>query len=152
MCIPDIEIGFALHYHTFNEPDERTIVQNVSLIKEDGRVSEQTYGLVISVTDFVIITGIAELGSDFSLSNDPMQDSVSILFPPSAQSINFTFFLEADDLIEGTEGFEAFISFADGFPTFDLPSDGNAFADVQVTIMDNDCESTNVCHMQKKKC
>ena len=46
-----IQIGFALAQYSFDEPDFETIVNDIVLVREGGRLSEQTFQVLISVDD-----------------------------------------------------------------------------------------------------
>ena len=138
------------------EPDFLQLVFGaVLLIKEDNRVSEQTFGVIITVSEPASSTRPATLESDdFTISFDytltTVQNSILLEFPPDRQNLSFgnSFFLNYDDLPEGTEGFQASSTSASSsfYPSFRSPvSVGSprprAYQTTEIQITDNDCKS-----------
>ncbi len=126
--------------------------ENVTLIKEDNRVSEQTFGIQITFGDPGQGINPATLqqpdqvdGFDYVI-NQPGIDRITLPFRPDQSAINFTIALFPDDSTEGTEGFRASIGLAGGqFATFQLPSPTTtprpvppAFRDALIIILDTD--------------
>lgn len=135
----------------FIEPNTRLLVhltlikENLTLPEEVDLTSKQAFSVIITVGDANIVSvNSAALGSDFSLSEDPFKNStLRITFPPDAQSVEFTIFLESDDLLEGTEAFQVDIASEQGFPPFMLPPpSANLSAAAVIIIRDNDCKNS----------
>lgn len=145
-----IRIGFAQLIYTFLEPDFQLLVTEVTLIKEDDTISEQTFGVIVSVSNPTSTPSASLESTDNATSFDYSLGSgdTELRFPPNHQSIMFTFFLTPDDLPEGTEGFQASSTSASSstFPTFQSPlnsdiPDPRAFLSTEIQIIDNDCKS-----------
>ncbi len=53
MFTMDIEcaVGFAQAVHVFPEPENPTAILNVTLVKENGCVTERTFSMGISITE-----------------------------------------------------------------------------------------------------
>lgn len=100
--------------------------------------------MVLTVRDYnAILINPATIGVDYTLNTtNPLDTSVTRIFPPTAQSIPFDFFLKSDDTAEGTEGFLASatsVTPGEGFPIFQPPTSARlAFATAAITIRDND--------------
>lgn len=72
-------------------------------------VSEQTFHVDVEVSGSLPPGSSLQpaiLGDDYQIS-DTNGSSVTIVFPPSAQRVSFSFFLLPDDVSEGDEGFLA---------------------------------------------
>ena len=123
-------------------------INNVTLVKEDGRVSEQTYGVGITVSSPQMLspatldTDDTSINFDYALGNSG-QTFIILQFLPSQQSITFVFFLNSDELPEGTEAFQASSTPVEGFPTFQAPIT-TAFPSTEIQIIDNDCKCITV--------
>ena len=141
-------------YDFFEPNDTKTLFGNVTLIKEDNHLSEQTFGIRITFGDPGQRTNVATLqevgqvdGFDYVVSH-PGNDSITLYFQPNQSEITFTFCVVPDDLVEGTEGFRATVSSQGApFPDFQLPPSTNpssivpAFQDTLIRILDNaDCK------------
>ena len=119
------------------------VINNVTLVKEDGRVSEQRYGVGITVSNPQMLSPATlepddtSINFDYAFSN-PGQTFIVLEFLPSQQSITFVFLLNGDELSEGTEAFQASSTPVKGFPTFQAPI--SAFASTEIQIIDNDCK------------
>ena len=126
------------------------LITNVTLVKEDNRVSEQTFGVGITVsnpqnlspatleTDDNFISGMY----DYSLGTSG--DTFTVLnFLPNQQSITFDFLLNSDEVPEGIEAFRASSTPVVGFPTFQAPIT-TAFPSTEIQIIDNDCKCITV--------
>ena len=139
-CIA-LQIGFSQQSYDFQEPDYRTLFRNVTLIKENNRITEQTYSVAINVNSSGIGLKAATLQSvdginyDYSIGPPGIEFSI-IDFPPESQSITFPFFLNHDELPEGTETFQASAVANNEFPTFETPT--NLFVNTLINIIDND--------------
>ena len=119
-------------------------INNVTLVKEDGRVSEQTFGVGITVSNPQMLSPATLESFDTSINfdyalNAPEQTFTVLLFLPNQQSITFEFFLNNDELPEGTEAFQASSTPVVGFPTFQAPIT-TAFPSTEIQIIDNDCK------------
>ena len=132
------------------------MITNVTLIKEDNRISEQNFGVTLSFGDPgstrpATLQSLEDLNAPFDYNlGVPGLSSISREFGPDQTEIsNLVFFLFSDELPEGTEGFLINIaSVGDIFPNFQLPTDTTAetipaFASTLVTILDNDCMFIN---------
>ena len=124
-------------------------INNVTLVKEDGRVSEQTFGVGITVSNPQMLSPatlepLSDEGVNFDYTlGTPGQTFTVIEFLPNQQSITFEFFLNSDELPEGTEAFQASSTPVEGFPTFQAPIT-TAFPSTEIQIIDNDCKFINV--------
>lgn len=49
----DIQIGFVRPAYSFEEPGYETLITNVTLVREGGRLSEQTFQVSISVINAI---------------------------------------------------------------------------------------------------
>ena len=113
----------------------------MTLIKEDNRITEQTYSLTINVNSSSMGLQAATLESvdgisyDYSIGPPGIVFTV-INFPPGSQNITFLFFLNHDELPELTETFQASVRANNGYPTFDTPT--NLFLNTLINIIDND--------------
>ena len=148
-------IGFQNASYTFQEPQfETEIFGVVFLEKENGRISEQEFRVVIEVTTATPNTNIRPAtlisrdangtvtNNDYILL-DPDQTAIILAFFPSAQTFDFDFTLFPDEVAEGTEAFQA-RSFpfegTDG-PGYTIPTELNTlFAETFIIIEDDDCE------------
>ena len=117
-----INIGFWRSSYTFAEPQGDAIIviaDEVLIGKENDRLSEQTFRLLVSVNGNTPSNAIepATFNLDYTLL-EPFQNFTLLDFPPEAQTISFDFILLSDTEIENTEAFQARIDTADGFPRF----------------------------------
>ena len=148
IIIIDIRIGYALEVYRYFEPDFLTFINNITLVKEDGRVSEQTFGVGITVSNPQMLSPATLEPDDTTINFDytlgcPRQTFTVLQFLPNQQSITFEFFLNGDGLPEGTEAFQASSTPVEGFPTFQAPIT-TAFAATEIQIIDNDCKCITV--------
>ena len=122
-------------------------ITNVTLIKEDDRESEQTYGLQLTFGDPPPDINAATLqqvdqveGFDYVVRNSTDR-TFNVLFLPSESVVSFTWFVVPDDLVEGTEGFRVTILSQEfPFPNIVLPSaqDPAPYPDTLIRIQDID--------------
>ena len=147
MCSLDaaVSIGFAQEVYTFLEPSFPQLINNVTLVREGGRQSEQTFVVHVSVSNPIGSTRAATLEATV-LPEDPYDYrllvpgfSDTLFFPPSAENITFSFFLNNDELVEGLEAFLATSEMAPnlGAP-FQPPLSDTAFRMTEVQILDDD--------------
>ena len=135
-----IRIGFQLPQYNFTEPkNSHILIDNVTLIKEGNRQSEQTFNISIRFGDPG--TGIHTASSQHTTSdNNPDYvtpfDSVAVFqsFPPHEQVLVINITLLPDDLLEGLEGFR--ISATPVFPVYDNPV--SSFTSTLIQIYDSD--------------
>ena len=145
----DVHIGFALPQYSFDEPEFQTVVNDIVLVREGGRRSEQTFQVTISVDGGTINIAPATLHfedrdrADYRLSAPG--DFIQLNFPPDRQNITLTVTLFSDDFHEGTEAFGATSIPSQHFPHFRPPSMGGAFASTDVLINDDDCKLACKC-------
>ena len=143
ILFPAIRIGFTSEVYQYNEPDFLMYITNVTIVKEDNRVSEQTFGVGITVSNPLMLSPATletadNINFDYTLGS-PGDTFIVSQFLPNQQSIGFYFFLNSDELPEGTEAFQASLISVEGFPTFQPPI-STAYASTEVQIIDNDCK------------
>ena len=144
-----IQIGFALAQYSFDEPDIETIVNDIVLVREGGRLSEQTFQVSISVGGTININPATlefedEDTADYRLTAP--QDFIALDFPSDRRNITLSVILFRDDLPEGTEAFRATSISSQNFPNFGPPSMGGALASIlDVLIFDDDCKLACKC-------
>ena len=85
-------------------------------------------------------TADSSINFDYTLGS-PGDTFIVSQFHPNQQSIAFEFFLNSDELPEGTEAFQASLISVEGFPTFQPPI-STAYASTEIQIIDNDCKYT----------
>ena len=140
VCFVDTRIGFTEQAYTFNEPDTETQIREVMLIREGGTLSEQTFGVDISVIN---PTGRrpATLESDDLNNSDYRINSTDnflhLQFPAEVKNITFEFSLKSDEFPEGVEAFQATATPLEGFPTFLPPLGESAFESTEISISDD---------------
>jgi hypothetical protein len=128
--------------YSVSEPDTEEPNQDVILIREGGRLSEQTFIFGIDLGD--PISGIRSATVEtFNQAGDYSVGGSSFLvvsFSATASSVSLPLELIPDILPEGLEAFRATISPFEGFPHFGPPIIGGAFTNTEVRIIDNDCK------------
>ena len=141
-----IQIGFARPAYSFDEPVFESVVFDIVLVREGGRLSEQTFQVIVHVSDSGIMnTSLATLDSffgedraDYKLTSPT--DFIIWTFPPNRQNITIPLILFDDYMPEGTEAFRATSTSTQYFfPNFGPPSAGGAFESTDVFIIDDDC-------------
>ena len=81
-----------------------------------------------------------DTGINFDYTLGTSEQTFRILeFLPNQQSITFGFFLNSDEVPEGTEAFQASSTQVEGSPTFQAPIT-TAFPSTEIQIIDNDCK------------
>ena len=138
-----IQIGFARSVYFFSEPPLETMINDIVLVREGGRLSEQTFQVTVSVGGTIDISPATlefedEERADYRLAAAPA-DFISLNFPPDQQNITLAVILFNDSLLEGTEAFRA-ISTSQIFSNFGPPSMVGAIASTEVLIIDDDCK------------
>ena len=123
-------------------------ITNVTLVKEDGRVSEQTFDVGITVSNPQMLSPATLESFDPSINFDytlgiPEQTFIVLQFLPNQQSITFEFYLNSDEVPEGTEAFQASSTPVEGFPEFQAPIT-TAYPSTEIQIIDNDCKCITV--------
>ena len=145
-------IGFQRASYTFPEPQLRPeIVRVVFLEKENGRISEQEFRVVIEVSTATPNANIrpATLTSrdaNGTITNndylllDPDQTVIISSFLPTAQTLEFIFTLFPDEVAEGTEAFQARSSPSKGAddPDYTIPTKLNTLFAETFIIIDPD--------------
>ena len=119
-------IGFQNASYTFPEPQfETEIFGVVFLEKENGRISEQEFRVVIEVSTVTPSANIrpatltsrdangTTIENDYLLL-DPDQTVIISSFLPSAQTLEFVFTLFPDEIAEATKAFHARSSPSEG--------------------------------------
>ena len=148
-------IGFQRASYTFPEPQFETEIFGVIFLeKENGRISEQEFRVVIEVSTATPSTNIYPatlttrdanrtiINNDYLLL-DPDQTVIISSFPPIAQTLEFVFTLFPDEIAEGTEAFQARSSPSEGAddPDYTIPTALNTlFAETFIIIEDDDRE------------
>ena len=129
---------------------------SLTLIKEDNRVSEQTFGVMISLDESGPGVRPASLQQNDQQVDDfdyvlgrPGSTSIVRIFEPNATEVRVSISLFPDDTPEGLEGFRMSIaSLGRPYGYFQLPVatpgslPGNsvAYASTEIRIFDNDCK------------
>lgn len=120
-------------YNYFEPTIGQVFVNNVTIIKENNRLSEQTFGLLLTVGDPGEGISAATLqpdngqidGFDYVV-NLPGDNTALRIFQPNMNSAIFSFFIFADSLIENTEGLRVTLTSQGApFPNFALTSDAD---------------------------
>ena len=96
------------HSYTFNEPDFETLITDIVLVREGGRLSEQTFFVVISVRGTIItppatLEFVDEERADYKLASP--RDFTVLRLGPVQQNVTLHLILYPDDFSEGTEAF-----------------------------------------------
>ena len=123
-----IRIGFERQSYTVGEPEvDDDIGDLVYLVKEEERVSEQTFGIVLED-----IADSATEEDDYRFSGGVIQ------FPPDKQRFPLLFSLFRDGIPEGTESFRIQSSGTEDirFPNFSPPN--YTFPETTILIEDDD--------------
>jgi hypothetical protein len=128
--------------YIFSEPDVEVGTQDVRLIREGGRLSEQTFLVGVNV-------GEPDSGRRSATFDEPGDYTVGggfilVQFLPSQTSVSLPLTLFPDNFPEGLEAFRATSSPVEGFPNFGPPTSRGAFATTEVQIVDNDRKVYNV--------
>ena len=134
----DIQFGFQSREYIFYEPYVGRHISNIVIIKRNNRRTEQTLTVNASINN-TCSKGIntATQGEDYMLlsgSSNTLQFKVF----PNQQNITIDFFINADDLIEGTEFFRVNISVIDSCMTFNLHRRSNYWESTEIFIYDTD--------------
>ena len=141
--------------YDYFEPDTQTLIENVTLIKEDNRRSEQTFGVTITFGDpgagirpaTLKETAGQTTNYDYSIGGSEDNNNIVLSFIPFLSEVTIPFILETDSLPEGTEGFRATIASAGApFPNFQLPLLSPlpaipAYENTLIRVLDDECES-----------
>jgi hypothetical protein len=140
--LADTRIGFAQSVYSVSEPDAEEPNQDIILIREGGRLSEQNFGLIVNVGEpnFGIRSATVETldqAGDYSAGGGSV---FVVSFRATELSIRFPLTLFPDNFPEGLEAFRATLSPLEGFPHFGPPISGGAFVNTEVRIIDNDCK------------
>ena len=142
--LTDIRIGFSRELYEYFEPSEETIITNITLVKDDNRVSEQTFRIRIVVSDPTSMRPATLHTEDIEPDSwdypvgQVGQHFLLIDISPAQQSLLVAFILNDDDVPEGLEGFR--LTAAGGFPQFLLPlqTSTTAFQSTTITVIDAD--------------
>ena len=148
-------IGFQNTSYTFPEPEfEIEIFGVIFLEKENGRISEQEFRVVLEVSTATPSASIRPatltsrdafgiiINNDYLLL-DPEQTVIISHFLPTAQTLEFVFTLFPDEIAEGTEAFQVRSSPSEGVddPDYTIPTELNTlFAETFIIIKDDDRE------------
>ena len=138
----DIRIGFSRAMYTVVEPPSDSGLGEVLLTKEDGRISEQTFDVLVNVSE--AFPNPATQGEDYGLGGTINPFVVS--FPPESQNLSLPITLLANTLPELNERFMITSSPSTSTPP-EAPPDFmpleysppvSLFASTLVTIEDDD--------------
>jgi hypothetical protein len=129
--------------YTFTEPNAEIPNNDVVLIREGGRRSEQSFLVAIDVgePDSGIRSATLETfdqAGDYSTVGGT--SFIQVFFGPNQENVSLPLTFFPDTLPEGLEAFRATSTPSGGFPNFGPPTSGGAFATTEVRIMDNDCK------------
>lgn len=125
----DIRIGFQSETYVFTEPSSLMQV-DVLLQKENGAITEQTYRILVNISDSVQLESATQ-GDDYSVASNP----TILEMGPEQETVSFPFSLLANGLPEVTEGFSA-MSSPEGSLQYSPPL--TLFATARVSIQDDD--------------
>ena len=142
----DLVIGFERQSYTFNEPDHSILITEVALVKEDNRVSEQTFHVAVGISDPTLpdvspATSDSEaFGGDYMIPRS-IDGIRIIIFEPHMERSQYTFFLYSDEIAERREGFLIFSGPNEGSTIYTTPNMLSAlFRSTTIVIEDNDSE------------
>ena len=132
----DVRIGFAQRVYSVAEPTTgQQLVRSVQLVREGGRLSEQTFAVNVTVgapASNLNAASNSGPGSDYSIGSPSA--SVTLEFPPAAESVVFAFSVNSDEMAEGVEAFQATTSGVQGFAPFRPPQTNAAFQSTEIRI------------------
>ncbi len=150
----DLQIGFQLARYDFNEPQfEEEISGVVFLEKQNGRITEQSYVVIIGINEATpnvniraaTLSTLAPDNVTVDADNDyvvttPGFNTIVLEFAPDEQVLDFRFVLFPDDIAEGTEAFQASSQPSENplHPSFTAPSAGVLFPSTFIVIADDD--------------
>ena len=140
-----IKIGFEHSSYSFRESDSQ---QSLFLTKESGRISEQSFLLLIELSDsgFALPDSsirLATLGLDFEIANATNQGepALTLEFTPPQQRIDFSIDILQDSIPEETEVFRARLLMSGvgpmGTPEY-VPYQNDVFSEALIYIRDDD--------------
>ena len=128
LCISAIKIGFENPNYTFIEPPFLKSF-HISLIKEGNQMSEQTFQVLVQVSNMTNPFQPALLGEDYQ--NPTI---LPILFPSNQEHISWEFVLLSNEDPEENEAFRAAVSSV-GSPSF-ITYGSNVFNETLIVIKD----------------
>ena len=146
LIITALRVGFSKPFYMINE-SVNGIWSEVTLSKEDGRITEQTFIVEISSTyistDFPSIqlndsTSFIK-GGDYAFTNGSSALLV-VIFPPHLQELPIDLTIYDDEIVEGREAFvlRSMSSNNNGAPNYNFPI--NTTTETTIVIQDDDCE------------
>lgn len=143
-CSLDVRLAFSRRTYNFFEPESFSEITNVTLIKEDNGVSEQTFTVRVVPLDYEFSSyydGSGEFASGSGFSS-PMvasqQFPTTVVFPPNLQAVPVEFHLLPDDQLEGLEYFALQIAIAEeGSPIYRRSAYSQS---AMINIFDNECK------------
>jgi hypothetical protein len=131
------------------EPDVETRNSDVMLIREGGRLSEQTFLVAVGIGEpdsglrSATIETLDQRG-DYSVTGSTGANFFQVFFGPIQTNVSLPLTFFPDDLAEGTEAFRATSAPFEGFPNFGPPNSGGAFATTEVRFIDNDSKQLSL--------
>ena len=149
LILIEIRIGFELPDYTYNEPLFEEFIDAfyvsptgrpengpIFLVKENNVTSEQTFLVFFQAKD-----SAPSSAKPATVEEDYRFTSQSVFFEASRQRIPFTFSLQPDFLPEGTEGFQASVSYIWRERNLRYPISLNPISlasEIFITIIDDD--------------
>jgi hypothetical protein len=126
--------------YTFTEPDKEGPNNDVLLIREGGRQSEQTFLVAVDVgePDSGIRSATRDRfgqDGDYSVGEN---NFIQVFFVPNQINVSLPLTFFPDNVTEGLEAFRATSAPFEGFPNFGPPITRGAFATTEIRIIDND--------------
>lgn len=130
-----------------------TLITSVTLVKANGRQSEQTFSVGVTVSPCSVnnLLRVAQIRNEnfltsydyhLNTTDGEAYNFVSVVFPPSEQTLTFPFFLNADSIPEDEECFKAVATAVNlnTYPSFQVPYSHTttAFQTTSILIEDND--------------
>ena len=117
------------------------MISEVALVMEDNRVSEQTFFILFILNDPTESgVGPAEIGLDYQPGAGRVRN-FRMLFPAFNKKIVFYFFLFADDIAEGIEGFLVYSTPSDRSVVYTTPNRlSTVYQSTTIFIEDDDCK------------
>ena len=120
------------------------------MIKEDGRVSEQTFAVSVSFGDPGSEVRPASLQQNLMSNFDyvvniPGNSIITREFGANESELTIPFTLQPDEIPEGTEGFRISIA-SQGSPYPNFHTTVLTIVDTLVRIIDDECKLLKICY------
>ena len=147
---PAISIGFEFSDYFFAEELARP-VRDVSLVKQDNRVSERAFLISVrAVHTAPSGVSVATLAEDYEIANvapgDPPARDILEFFFSGDQRQQVTFIYFDDEIFEGPEAFQLQSAANEDGPAFLTPDGTTVFSSTFIHIEDDDSKSNaSIC-------